>query len=224
MRLWTFAAACRRPREVQDALLRSILAYHADTAFGRDHHFREIHSVTDFRRCLPVAPYEYFEPYLARVSRGHAYYSKRDRDRAIADWTEAIQINPKDATAYAGRGTAYGSQGDYQQAIDLHKELDYPLLEAATWDSLGYAHHQLGDHAESAACYQRALGLYREIGDRWGQAETLGHVGDAHHAAGHPDDARAAWQEALTILEDLDHPDAGQIRAKLTGLAATART
>jgi hypothetical protein len=28
----------------------------------------------------------------------------------------------------------------------------------------------------------------------------------------------------LAILEDLDHPDAGQFRAKLTGLAATART
>ena len=29
-----------------------------------DHHFRDIHSVADFRRQLPVAPYEYFEPYL----------------------------------------------------------------------------------------------------------------------------------------------------------------
>jgi len=70
VKLWTFNAACRRPRERQEALLQSILAYHADTAFGRDHHFRDIRSVADFRRNLPVAPYEYFEPYLARVRRG----------------------------------------------------------------------------------------------------------------------------------------------------------
>jgi hypothetical protein len=70
VKLWTFNAACRRPREVQDALLQSILAYHADTAFARDHHFCEIRTVADFRRNVPVAPYEYFEPYLARVRRG----------------------------------------------------------------------------------------------------------------------------------------------------------
>src|SRR5207247_9906216 len=70
VKLWTFNAACRRPREVQQELLQSILAYHGDTAFGRDHHFRDIRSVADFRQHLPVAPYEYFEPYLARVRRG----------------------------------------------------------------------------------------------------------------------------------------------------------
>ncbi len=70
VRLWTFNAACRRPHAVQEALLRRILATHADTAFGRDHHFRAIRSVADFRRHLPVAPYDYFEPYIARVRRG----------------------------------------------------------------------------------------------------------------------------------------------------------
>src|SRR5881392_53306 len=70
VKLWTFNAACRRPRDVQEARLRSVLAYHADTAFGRDHHFGEIRTIADFRRNLPVAPYEYFEPYLARVRRG----------------------------------------------------------------------------------------------------------------------------------------------------------
>jgi hypothetical protein len=70
VRLWTFNAACRRPRDVQEVLRHRILAAQADTAFGRDHHFRNIRSVADFRRQLPVAPYDYFEPYLARVRRG----------------------------------------------------------------------------------------------------------------------------------------------------------
>jgi GH3 auxin-responsive promoter len=70
VKLWTFNAACRRPREVQQALLRRILAGQAGTAFGRDHGFRTITSVADFRKQLPVAPYDYFEPYLARVRNG----------------------------------------------------------------------------------------------------------------------------------------------------------
>ena len=58
------------PREVQEALLRGILAHQAATAFGRDHRFDAIRTVADFRRQLPVAGYEYFEPYIARVRRG----------------------------------------------------------------------------------------------------------------------------------------------------------
>src|ERR1051326_1782655 len=70
VKLWTFNAACRRPREVQETLLNRILAGQADTAFGQDHGFRQIRSVADFRRQLPVAPYDYFEPYLERVRNG----------------------------------------------------------------------------------------------------------------------------------------------------------
>jgi hypothetical protein len=63
-------AATHRPREVQEALLRRILAYHAGTDFGREHHFRDVRTPADFRRNVPVAGYEHFEPYLARVRRG----------------------------------------------------------------------------------------------------------------------------------------------------------
>jgi len=33
-----------------------------------------------------------------------------------------------------------------------------------------------------------------------------------------PQAAHDAWQQALTILDDLDHSDAAQVRAKLAGL------
>jgi hypothetical protein len=69
-RLAEFEAATHQPREVQEALLRGILAHHASTAFGRDHRFDAIHTLADFRRQLPVAGYDYFEPYIARVRRG----------------------------------------------------------------------------------------------------------------------------------------------------------
>jgi hypothetical protein len=68
--LAAFEAATQQPREVQEALLRRLLAYHANTDFGQEHHFAAIRTIADFRRQLPVAGYEYFEPYLARVRRG----------------------------------------------------------------------------------------------------------------------------------------------------------
>ena len=72
--------------------------------------------------------------------------------------------------------------------------------------------------------FAAAADLRREIGDRWGQTEILRHIGEAHYAAGHPDEARVAWEEALAILDDLHHPDAGQIRAKLAELGARPAT
>jgi hypothetical protein len=69
-RLAQFEAATHDPRAVQEALLRDILTHQAATAFGRDHRFDAIRTVEDFRRQLPVASYEYFEPYIARVRRG----------------------------------------------------------------------------------------------------------------------------------------------------------
>ena len=69
-RIAAFRRATQRPREVQEALLRRILARHADTDFGRRHGFAAIRTAADFRRQLPVAGYEYFEPYIARVRQG----------------------------------------------------------------------------------------------------------------------------------------------------------
>jgi hypothetical protein len=68
--LAAFEQATHRPRDVQEALLRRILAHQADTDFGRRHGFTSIRTVDDFRRQLAVAGYEYFEPYIARVRKG----------------------------------------------------------------------------------------------------------------------------------------------------------
>ncbi|MGH3991584.1 MAG: tetratricopeptide repeat protein, partial [Pseudonocardiaceae bacterium] len=105
-----------------------------------------------------------------------------------------------------------------QQALVLNRELDDRNGQAASWDSLGYAHHHLGDHTQAITCYQRALDLTRDIGNRYYEAETLTHIGDTQHAAGHPEAACHAWQQALTILDDLEHPNAEQLRVKLTTL------
>jgi hypothetical protein len=69
-RLALFEAATHRPREVQDALLRGILAHQKDTAFGRDHRFDQIRTLEDYRRQVAVAGYDRVEPYMARVRRG----------------------------------------------------------------------------------------------------------------------------------------------------------
>jgi tetratricopeptide (TPR) repeat protein len=102
-----------------------------------------------------------------------------------------------------------------QRALSLSTDVGHRRLEGSGWDSLGYAEHHLGNFAEAAACYERALGICREFGDRYREATILTHLGDTCHAAGDLPQACQAWQRALAILEDIQHPDAAEVRAKL---------
>jgi tetratricopeptide (TPR) repeat protein len=109
-----------------------------------------------------------------------------------------------------------------EQALVLHRDVGDRHGEAATWDSLGYTHFAMGNHGPAATCYQEALDLYRAMGDRYEEAATLTNLGGTLHAAGRADDAREAWQQSLLILDDLDHPDADEVRAKLDDLKRAA--
>jgi len=52
--------------------------------------------------------------------RGIEKYQHGFLEEAIADWTEAIRLDPNFATAYVNRGKAKSDLGEYQGAI-----LDY---------------------------------------------------------------------------------------------------
>ena len=54
---------------------------------------------------------------VAYNNRGLAYSKKGDTDRAIADYTQAVQLDPKYAHAYQNRGLAYYGKGDTDRAI-----------------------------------------------------------------------------------------------------------
>jgi hypothetical protein len=56
--------------QVQHKLLLERIARHADSQFGRDHHFNEIKTPADFRRQVPIRGYTEHEPYIDRVRNG----------------------------------------------------------------------------------------------------------------------------------------------------------
>jgi DNA-binding SARP family transcriptional activator/tetratricopeptide (TPR) repeat protein len=127
------------------------------------------------------------------------------------------------AFALSGVGWSYALLGEYHQALTFCREalelmpgLGLREGEAGTWNSLGYVHHGLADYQQAAGCYQRALDLYRGLGDRYFEARALTSLGDVHLSAGDSGAARRAWAQALRILEEIDHADAGGVRAKLT--------
>ena len=126
------------------------------------------------------------------------------------------------ARALNAVGWFHAQLGDYaqalvccQEALDLQREIGDRFGQAETYDSLGYAHRHLGHQKEATTCYEQAVNLYDELGDRYGEADALVGLGDAHQAFRDSDSARIAWQRALTILEQLDHPRADSVRARM---------
>jgi DNA-binding SARP family transcriptional activator/tetratricopeptide (TPR) repeat protein len=152
-----------------------------------------------------------------REALGHA--------RQALDLYRATGNRAGQAGALNNIGWYHGQLGEHrqalaccEQALAVQQEVGDRTAEANTWDSLGYAHHHLGDHRRAIDCYSNALDLFRKLGSRYWEADTLTHLGDTHHATGETDSALACWRRALAILDDLEHADAGSLRAKLQRL------
>jgi len=56
------------------------------------------------------------------VKSGDEYRRRGDNDRAIADYTQAIRLNPDNDLAYINRAEAYKSKGDWNRAIADYTE------------------------------------------------------------------------------------------------------
>jgi len=102
-----------------------------------------------------------------------------------------------------------------ERALELHRATGDRFGEAATLDSLGYCHHQAGRHRQAVTFYEHALDTYADIGERYYRAHTLIRLGETRQASGNPRAARDHWQQAAQLLDDLHHPDAETVRARL---------
>jgi DNA-binding SARP family transcriptional activator/tetratricopeptide (TPR) repeat protein len=149
-----------------------------------------------------------------REALGHA-------EQALA-LHQAVGDRARQGRALNAIGWYSAQLGDYpralrycQDALDLHRQLGNRYGEAEAWDSLGFINHHLGHHRQSVTCYRRSLGRYEQLGARYYQADTLTHLGDAYHAAGNLSAARGAWQHAVARLDEIGHPDADKVRARL---------
>ena len=54
--------------------------------------------------------------------RGYAYDEKGDHEKAIADFTEVIRIDPRNALAYSRLGHDYEMKRDHDKAVASYTE------------------------------------------------------------------------------------------------------
>jgi DNA-binding SARP family transcriptional activator/tetratricopeptide (TPR) repeat protein len=156
------------------------------------------------------------------ASRQARYADALGYDDQALGLYRAVGLKADEAVTLYGIGWDHGLLGDFEkarafcrQALELNAEVGNRDVDGPVLQCLGHAELHLGNFTEAAQCFHRALGIQREFGDRLGEALTLAYLGDTHRAVGALAQARWTWQQALAILEDLRHPEAGKVRARL---------
>ena len=80
-------------------------------------------------------------------NRGIDWARKGQHEKAIADFTKAIEIDPRYAKAYYNRGFAYFLKGQYEQAIsDFTKAIELNPRYADAYINRGVAYGRKGQH------------------------------------------------------------------------------
>ena len=94
--------------------------------------------------------------------RGWSYHEMGDLDRALAEYSETIRLEPEAPTGYGWRGSVYLDKEDYARALDDYSkaidlaggdEIDIPVW----YQDRATAKRLLGDHSGAIADYTTAL-------------------------------------------------------------------
>ncbi len=97
---------------------------------------------------------------LALVDRGYAYLTKKDYVRAIADFSEAIRLDPEYVPALKNRGAVYLNTGDYDGAIkDYNKAILLEPEYAEHFYNRGIAYLGKNDHEQAIRDFTKAIEL-----------------------------------------------------------------
>ena len=117
-------------------------------------------------------------------NRGNIWFHRGDFDRAIADYNQAIQLDPKYGVAYTNRGSALGSKGNFDRAIaDFDQAIQLDPKDADAYYSRGRAWSGKGDLDRAIADYNQAIQLNPKYGNAYvNRGSAWGNKGDLDRA------------------------------------------
>jgi len=108
------------------------------------------------------------EKALSFAKRGYDYEQKKDYNKAIKEYTKAIELNPKSAIYYNNRGVSYDDLGKYTTAIaDYTKAIELNPKYADAYSNRGVSYHELGKYTTAIADYTKAIELNPKHADAY---------------------------------------------------------
>src|SRR5262249_25679927 len=115
-------------------------------------HALRIQGCTEIARQNPRDAVAYYRRGMANAA------TRRDFEKAIADFSKAIEIDPNYAESFNERGIAYREMKDYNRAIaDQTKAIEINPRFARAYNSRGNAYHEMKDYARAIADTDKAI-------------------------------------------------------------------
>src|SRR5215813_10791196 len=132
--------------------------------------------------------------YSTLMSQGHTDINNGDYDRAIAAFSDAMRLDPKNALAFANRGVAYERKGDMDRAIaDFNEAIRLDPNYALAFFSRGIAYARKGDNDRAIADFNEAIRLDPK------NALAFANRGIAYGKKGDNDRAITDYSEAIRL-------------------------
>jgi tetratricopeptide (TPR) repeat protein len=131
---------------------------------------------------------------IAYYARAGAFKTKGYNNDAIADYTKAIDIDPRYADAYVGRGIVYQLNGDSDHAIaDYTHAIEINPRHAVAYFNRGGVLENEGDHDHAIEDFTKTIDLNPQ------DAEAHVHRGIIFDKKGDSDHAMADFADAIKI-------------------------
>ena len=135
---------------------------------------------------------------IAYGNRGIAFAGKDDFDRAIADYDQAIKLDPNFADAYYNRGIAHDAKDERDRAIaDYDAAIRINPKYTDAYVNRGADYEAKGDHDRAIADYDSAIRLNPK------DADTYHNRGIAYAAKDNHDRAIGDYDAAIRINPEL---------------------
>ncbi|HEX5282021.1 MAG TPA: tetratricopeptide repeat protein [Micropepsaceae bacterium] len=126
--------------------------------------------------------------------RGNAYLERGDPDHAIADFAQAIRLNPNLPQSFYDRGRAWFAKKDYRRAIaDFDQVIALNPDIPEVYDMRGAAYYGGGDADRAGQDYDQAIMLDAMY------APAFVHRGNLYSAKGDYDRALKDYDEAIRL-------------------------
>jgi tetratricopeptide (TPR) repeat protein len=156
-----------------------------------------IESYNDFIAAYPDDPEGYYK-------LGMLYFAVSEWDSAAANFTRAIGLDPKFASAKFELAKVLINQDSLDEALKqledaltLYRDSGGKEGEGNVLNAIGVLYKRRNQFDKAVSYYEQSLALKEELGDKRGIAATLGNLGSVYEITGRKDRALEVLERSL---------------------------